>query len=99
MLRLDALNPPVGLLPGTEFIEDSLDVPPRSRLHIFNRGSFAFMNRSGRELELDDLEALLACLAPTSGSAPEQAFVQLRRMAENARLDDDFLLLQADFPG
>lgn len=98
MLRLDALNPPVGLLPGTEFSEESLLVPPGSRLHLFNRGSFAFMDRSGRELELDDLEALLACLPPTSGNAAEQAFVQLRRLAESARLDDDFLLLQAQFP-
>lgn len=97
MLRLDALNPPIGLLPGTEFVEDELIVPPGSRLQLFNRGAFAFIDRSGRELELDDIEGLLACLPPTSGNAPEQAFAQLRRMAERARLDDDFLLLQADF--
>jgi len=97
MLRLDALNPPVGLLPGTEFIDEELEVPPGARLHLFNRGAFAFMDRSGRELELDDIEALLACLPPTPGNAPEQAFVQLRRMAESTRLHDDFLLLQAEF--
>lgn len=97
MLRLDALNPPVGLLPGTEFVEDSLTVPVGSRLHVFNKGAFEFMDRGGRRLELDDFEALLACLPPTRGSAPEQAFVQLRRVAETTSLDDDFLLLQAEF--
>lgn len=97
MLRLDALNPPVGLLPGTEFADDALTVPPGSRLHLFNQGAFAFMDRSGRQLELDDIEALLACMPPSAGHAPDQAFAQLRRMAEHARLDDDFLLLQADF--
>lgn len=99
MLRLEALNPPIGLLPGTEFSEDGLIVPPGSRLHVFNKGAFEFLDRSGRRLELDDFEALLACLPSAPGNAAEQAFVQLRRMAEHARLDDDFLLLQAEFPG
>ena len=99
MQRLDALNPPVGLLPGTEFIEDSLTVPAGSRLHIFNKGAFEFMDRSGRRLEFDALEALLACMPPARGNGPEQAFVQLRRLAESTRLDDDFLLLQAEFVG
>lgn len=98
MLRLEALSPPVGLLPDTDFVEDALTVPPGSRLYLFNRGSFDFMDRSGRQLDLDDLEALLACMPPGSGSVPEQAFAQLRRMAGNSRLADDFLLLQADFP-
>lgn len=98
MLRLDALSPPVGLLPDTEFFEDSLTVQPGSRLHLFNRGAFDFMGRSGRPLELDDFEALLACLPPAPGNPAEQAFVQVRRLAERARLDDDFLLLQAEFP-
>lgn len=98
MHRLDALSPPVGLLPGTEFVEDSLDIPPGSRLYLFNRGAFDVLGRSGRRLELDDFEALLACLPPGEGSAPERAFVQIRRLAEQAQLGDDFLLLQAEFP-
>lgn len=96
-LRLDALNPPVALLPGTEFVEDSLIVAPGSRLHLFNRGAFDVMDRSGRRLELDDFEALLACLPPGSGGLPEQAFSHLRRQAECAALEDDFLLLQVEF--
>ncbi len=99
MLRLDALNPPVGLLPGTEFVEGSLTVPAGSRLHIFNKGAFEFMDRGGRCLQLDDFEAVLACLPPTQGSAAAQAFAQMRRLAESARLADDFLLLQAEFVG
>jgi Stage II sporulation protein E (SpoIIE)/Inner membrane component of T3SS, cytoplasmic domain len=95
--RLETLNPPVGLLPGTEFIEDSLTVLPGSRLYVCNKGAFEFMDRSGRCLELDDFEALLACLPPVRGSVPEQAFAHLRRLAERDRLDDDFLLLQAEF--
>lgn len=97
MLRLDALSPPVGLLPGAEFVEDSLTLPPGSRLYVFNKGAFELIDRSGRCLQLDDFEALLACLLPTSGSAPDQAFAQMRRQAESARLGDDFLLLQAEF--
>lgn len=96
MLRLEALNPPIGLLPGTEFFEEELLVPAGSRLYLFNRGAFAFMDRSGRELELDDIEALLACQSAGQGNAAEQAYVQLRAMAECARMDDDFLLLQAE---
>lgn len=96
MLRLEALSPPVGLLPGTEFVEEATAVPPGSRLYLFNRGAFAFTDRSGRQLEFDDMEALLACLPPTPVSAPEQAFAELRRMAASARLGDDFLLLQAE---
>ena len=95
--RLDALNPPLGLLPGAEFVEDSLAVVPGSRLHLFNKGAFDFMDRSGRRWELDDFEALLAFLPPTTGSVPEQAFAEVRRLAESAVPDDDFLLLQADF--
>ncbi|KQW46346.1 hypothetical protein ASD88_08025 [Pelomonas sp. Root662] len=97
MQRLDALNPPIGLLPGTAFVEESLSVPPGSRLHIFNKGAFEFIDRSGRRLELDDFEALLACLPPTLGSVPEQAFAQLRQRAERVELDDDFLLVRAEF--
>lgn len=97
MLRLDALGPPIALLPGSEFTEDSLTVPPGSRLHVFNRGAFDFMDRSGRRLELDDFEALLACLPPGHGSLPEQAFTQARLLAECPVLDDDFLLVQAEF--
>lgn len=98
MLRLDALNPPVGLLPGVEFIENCLTVPPGSRLYVFNKGAFDVIDRGGRCLQLDDFEALLACLPATRGTAPEQAFAQMRRLAESARLGDDFLLLQAEFP-
>lgn len=99
MLRLDALNPPVGLLPGTEFIEDSLTVQPGSRLHLFNRGAFDFMGRSGRPLELDDIEPVLACLPPAPGNPAEQAFVEIRRLAGRPGLEDDFLLLLVEFPG
>lgn len=97
MLRLETLNPPIGLLPGTEFMASGLTVPPGSRLYLFNRGAFDFADRSGRQLELDDIEALLACLPSLPGNAPEQAFAQMRRMAQSARLGDDFLLLQAEF--
>ncbi|MGQ3096074.1 MAG: SpoIIE family protein phosphatase [Roseateles sp.] len=95
--RLDAINPPIGLLPDTEFVEESLSVPPGSRLHIFNKGAFDVIDRSGRRLELDDFEALLACLPPARGSVPEQAFAQLRQQAGHVTLDDDFLLVQAEF--
>lgn len=96
VLRLEALNPPVGLLPGTVFVEELLDVPSGSRLHLFNKGAFDFPDRSGRQLTLDDIEALLACMPPASAHSPELAFAELRRMAESPRLDDDFLLLRAD---
>lgn len=99
MLRLEALNPPVGLLPGTVFTQETTTVPPGSRLHLFNKGVFDFPDRSGRTLTLDDFEALLACLPPTGGHAPAQTFVQVRCMAESAPLADDFLLLQAEFTG
>jgi hypothetical protein len=97
MQRLDALNPPVGLLPGTEFVEDSLDIAAGSRLYLFNRGAFDVFARSGRRLELDDFEALLACLPPGEGCPLEQAFAQVRGQAELASLEDDFLLMQAEF--
>lgn len=96
MLRLEALNPPVGLLPGTVFIDDQVPVPAGSRLYLFNAGVFDFPDRSGRQLTLDDFEALLACLPTSQAQAPEHVFAQLRRLAESPRLDDDFLLLRAD---
>lgn len=96
MLRLEALNPPIGLLPNTEFTEDALTVPPGSRLYLFNRGAFDFADRSGHQLALDDIEAVLACLPVKPGNVPERAFAQLRGMAESARLGDDFLLIATE---
>jgi hypothetical protein len=89
------------LAPGrdTLFVEDTFQVPPGSRLHLFKQGAFDFTDSSGRVLTLDDFEALLACLPPAAGSTPEQAFAQSRRLAASSRLDGDFLLLQGEFTG
>jgi len=97
MHRLEVINPPVGLLPGTVFAQDELHVLPGSRLHLFSRGVFDFAARTGRQLTFDDFEVLLACAADGVGQTPEDAYMLLRRQAESARLEDDFLLLQADF--
>ena len=99
MQRLGALNAPIGLLPDAEFAEESLQVAPGSRLYVFNKGAFDFMDRSGRRWELDDFEALLALLPPTTGSVPQQAFAEVLRLAERDTSDYDFLLLQADLNG
>jgi hypothetical protein len=96
MQRLDVLNPPLGLLPEAEFAEQSLAVAPGSRLRVFNKGAFDVMDRGGRRWELDDFEAMLAFL-PATASGPEQVFTETRRVAESLVLEDDFLLLQADF--
>ncbi len=98
MQRLDVLNPPLGLLPGAEFGEQSLAVAPGSRLRVFNKGAFDFMDRGGRRWALDDFEAMLAFL-PATASVPEQVFTEVRRVAERQVPEDDFLLLQADFAG
>lgn len=98
MQRLDVLNPPLGVLPEAEFAEESLAVAPGSRLRVFNKGAFDFMDRGGRRWELDDFEAMLAFLPPT-GSGPEQVFTEVRRLAEADAPEDDFLLFQADFAG
>lgn len=96
MLRLESLNPPVGLLPGTEFAEDQCGIAPGSRLYLFNRGVFEITDRTGRSWTFDDFEALLACGPLAQDAVPDQVFVDVRRLAEQPRLDDDFLLLRAD---
>jgi hypothetical protein len=96
MQRLESLNPPVGLLPGTEFTEERCTVAAGSRLFLFNRGVFELVDRSGRQFSFDDFEALLACGPLAQQQAPDQVFVELRRLAEQPRLDDDFLLMRAD---
>jgi hypothetical protein len=98
MQRLDVLNPPLGLLPEAEFAEASIAVTPGSRLRVFNKGAFDFMDRGGRRWELDDFEAMLAFL-PATDSAPEQVFAEARRLAGSPVPEDDFLLFQADFAG
>jgi hypothetical protein len=95
MLRLEALNPPVGLLPGTEFADEACPVPAGSQLYLFNRGVFEFLDRTGRQLSLDDFEVQLACGPNAHEQTPDQVYVDLRRLAEAPRLDDDFLLLRA----
>jgi hypothetical protein len=98
MQRLEVLNPPLGLLPDAEFAEAGVAVAPGSRLRVFNRGAFDFLDRGGRRWALDDFEAMLAFL-PTQDSAPEPVFTEVRRLAESPMLEDDFLLFQADFAG
>jgi serine phosphatase RsbU (regulator of sigma subunit) len=91
--RLDALNPPIGLLPDADFIEETLTVAPASRLYAFNRGAFEFVDRQGRQWELDDFEALLAC-TPADRDLGEVYEDTMRLRAEDA-LRDDFLVLRA----
>lgn len=96
MHRLESLNPPVGLLPGTEFVQGELTVHAGSRLYLFNRGAFDFAGRTGRRMVFDDLEVILACM-PAARQHPDAAYAELRRHADNPRLEDDFLMLRADF--
>lgn len=98
MQRLEALNPPVGLLPGTVFVEASCTVLPHSRLFLFSQGVFDITGRDGRPLTLDDFEALLACRPSGDDPSPEGIFAEMRRLAGQPRLMDDFLLLCADCP-
>jgi sigma-B regulation protein RsbU (phosphoserine phosphatase) len=91
---LDTQNPIVGMLPDPEVIAADVVVPPDSVLHLFSDGVFEVTDRSGRQLDLDDLLPML----PEGSADPRVIYDHVRSVSRPGQLDDDFSALVFRFP-
>jgi sigma-B regulation protein RsbU (phosphoserine phosphatase) len=93
-IALETQNPIVGMLPDPEVIAAEVVVPPNSFLHLFSDGVFEVTDRSGRQLDLDDLLPIL----PDGSADPKVLYDRVRAITRPGQLDDDFSALVFRFP-
>lgn len=102
-LPLVTQNPIVGMLPDPRIASAEVEVPPGSTLHLFSDGVFEVVDRSGRQLGLEDIVAMLPGVTGTTAIAevtekPKWLYDRIRAIARPGQLDDDFSALVFRFP-
>ena len=97
---LEVQNPIVGMMPDTVFDSAAVEIPPGSTLHLFSDGVFEVIDRTGRQLGIDDILPMLPA-STGNGAAhddPELLYDHIRAIARPGQLDDDFSALVFRFP-
>jgi serine phosphatase RsbU (regulator of sigma subunit) len=85
--------PLLGATSEFEFVEDTVNVPLGSSVHVFSDGVFEVVNKDGRQLGLADFLPLLQEPAVEGRSEPQRLYQIVRQHARPGPLDDDFSYL------
>jgi len=85
---------PLGMLPGTTFVEGRVEMNPGDLLVVYSDGLTEARNASGDEFGTERLEALLRQLGVDSPErSGERILAEFRRFVGNERTHDDLSLL------
>jgi serine phosphatase RsbU (regulator of sigma subunit) len=93
--KLFTPNLSVGMIPGAQFTDQEVDVPPGSNLYIYSDGAYEVVLENGEEWRIDEFLEMVA-------TGPQEGVDELDRIENSVRevmldpeFDDDFSLLIA----
>ena len=94
--RLATPNMPIGILPQTDFDDNSCAIEADSVLHLFSDGVYEIQQPDGKVWSLDAFIDLLAASSHHTSNLDE-VIQTIRNLSTNYAFDDDLSLLQICF--
>ncbi|MEO0649134.1 MAG: SpoIIE family protein phosphatase [Planctomycetota bacterium] len=90
--RFESGGPPIGVVPGVEYVERCVRISTGERVCVFSDGAHEWVDLEGRSRSRADFEGLL-CEALRGGSSARRLYEVTRTLVGKGALDDDFSLL------
>lgn len=95
---LSTKNPPIGMLEDAIFAEAVTQLPPHCTLYIFSDGAFEITTKSGDWWSHEAFAQFLNGRLGVGAGKPNEIFQSVLTVTRGNRFDDDFTLLQLEFP-
>lgn len=95
--ELSTANLPIGILPDSDFDDDSCEVQPGSTLYIFSDGAYEIPQPIDQNWELNAFVNFLADYQKSGNGDLNKVLDHIQSMNNYKALDDDFSLLKIDF--
>ena len=95
---LNTTNPLVGMISGRAFGADEIVLPPAVTLYLFSDGVFEIETADNRQLTLQDFIPLIAGGSGASRAEPQRIYRDVRALAKQGPLPDDFSIVVLEFP-
>jgi sigma-B regulation protein RsbU (phosphoserine phosphatase) len=86
------------MIPGRTFGADEIVLPPAATLYLFSDGVFEIETADNRQLTLQDFTPLIAGGNGSSRSEPQRIYRDVRALAKQGPLPDDFSIVVFEFP-
>ena len=88
---------PIGMFPGVEYNQKSLQVPMSSTLYIYSDGAYEINQRNGKLWTLEEFVQQLSHYQKTTQTELDRLLDYLRNLNPKKVFEDDLSLLQVNF--
>jgi len=95
---LASTGPVLGCFPGTDYAAKATTVLPGSTLFLMSDGAYEITRPDGSLWTYDEFAGLMMKASAGGGAAIDELLASIRNMRGEGPLDDDFSMVQLQFP-
>ncbi len=96
-IPLQTRNLIVGAMPGVNFKQASVEVPPGASVYIFSDGVYEIIDKAGKQWAIEDFVSIILDETLEGVSEPRRLFNKVYEQAQPSTLDDDFSVVVMTF--